>query len=47
MLVDVSLFAGADGAVPGLANVDPHAHVALYDAARRQDWSRASSSRGG
>ena len=32
LLVDVALFAGADGAVPGLANVDPHGFVALYDA---------------
>jgi len=32
-----ALLQGADGAVPGIANIDPHTLVALYDAARRGD----------
>ncbi|MFQ5730809.1 MAG: dihydrodipicolinate synthase family protein [Planctomycetaceae bacterium] len=31
LLVDVALSLGADGAVPGLANVDPRAFVELYE----------------
>ncbi|CAN5709873.1 dihydrodipicolinate synthase family protein [soil metagenome] len=30
--------AGADGAVPGLANVDPAGYVHLWNAAQRSDW---------
>ncbi|EYT80984.1 MULTISPECIES: dihydrodipicolinate synthase family protein [unclassified Streptomyces] len=36
-LVDVALALGADGAVPGLANVDPHGFVRLYRLARAGD----------
>jgi 4-hydroxy-tetrahydrodipicolinate synthase len=32
---------GADGAVPGLGNVDPEAYVRLYRACRRGDWMSA------
>jgi 4-hydroxy-tetrahydrodipicolinate synthase len=41
LLVDVTLFAGADGAVPGLANVDPHGFVELYNTCRKGDWQAA------
>ncbi|MGH3321461.1 MAG: dihydrodipicolinate synthase family protein [Streptosporangiaceae bacterium] len=32
---------GAQGAVPGLANVDPHGYVRLYDAATDGRWEAA------
>ena len=35
------LLLGADGCVPGLANVDPAGYVRLYEAARRGDWEAA------
>lgn len=38
---DGILLAGAHGIVPGLANVDPHGYVRLYEAARRGDWAAA------
>lgn len=41
LTVDGILLAGAHGVVPGLGNVDPHAYVRLYDAARRGDWATA------
>jgi len=41
VLVDAALLAGAAGVMPGLANVDPHGFVRLYDAARRADWPTA------
>lgn len=34
LLVDTALMMGADGAVPGLANVDPAGYVAIYDLIR-------------
>lgn len=40
-LVDVTLLAGGHGAVPGLANVDPHGFVALYRACRAGRWDEA------
>jgi 4-hydroxy-tetrahydrodipicolinate synthase len=40
-LADLGLFIGAHGIVPGIANVDPHGYVRLYDAARREDWDAA------
>jgi 4-hydroxy-tetrahydrodipicolinate synthase len=39
--VDGTLLAGAHGAVPGLANVDPAGYVRLWDAAQRGDWAAA------
>jgi 4-hydroxy-tetrahydrodipicolinate synthase len=42
VLVDCAMLIGADGAVPGLANVDPHGYVALYSACCAGDWERAS-----
>jgi 4-hydroxy-tetrahydrodipicolinate synthase len=41
LVVDCSLFLGAEGAVPGLGNVDPHGFVALYDSCRAGDWAKA------
>ncbi len=41
IVVDSALAMGAHGVVPGLANVDPHGYVRLYDAARRGDWAAA------
>ncbi|MHB1571618.1 MAG: dihydrodipicolinate synthase family protein [Solirubrobacteraceae bacterium] len=43
VIVDGALLAGADGAVPGLGNVDPHGYVELYEAARVEDWAGARS----
>ncbi|MGW1538739.1 dihydrodipicolinate synthase family protein [Streptomyces sp. NPDC002309] len=40
-VVDAALAMGADGAVPGLANVDPHGYVRLYRLCRAGDWQRA------
>jgi 4-hydroxy-tetrahydrodipicolinate synthase len=37
LVVDSMLAIGADGAVPGLANIDPAGYVALYDYARYGD----------
>ncbi|OIJ64897.1 dihydrodipicolinate synthase family protein [Streptomyces mangrovisoli] len=41
LLVDSALALGADGAVPGLANVDPHGYVRLVRLCRAGDWQRA------
>jgi 4-hydroxy-tetrahydrodipicolinate synthase len=41
VIVDASLALGADGAVPGLANVDPHGYVRLDELCRAGDWERA------
>ena len=41
LLVDAALALGAHGAVPGLANVDPHGYVRLDRACRARDWDRA------
>ncbi|MGW3727755.1 dihydrodipicolinate synthase family protein [Streptomyces sp. NPDC000851] len=41
VVVDAALALGADGAVPGLANVDPHGYVRLYRLCRVGDWERA------
>ncbi|MCO5967446.1 dihydrodipicolinate synthase family protein [Actinoallomurus soli] len=41
LTVDSALWMGADGVVPGLGNVDPHAYVRLYEAAKRGDWTAA------
>ena len=37
VVVDAALALGADGAVPGLANVDPHGYVRLYRLFRADD----------
>ncbi|MEU6256398.1 dihydrodipicolinate synthase family protein [Streptomyces sp. NPDC047043] len=41
LVVDSALALGADGAVPGLANVDPHGYVRLDRLCRAGDWERA------
>ncbi|WP_406321720.1 dihydrodipicolinate synthase family protein [Streptomyces sp. NBC_00519] len=41
LVVDSALALGADGAVPGLANVDPHGYVRLDRLCRDGDWERA------
>ncbi|GGK45216.1 dihydrodipicolinate synthase family protein [Streptomyces flaveus] len=41
LVVDTALAMGADGAVPGLANVDPHGYVRLHRLCREGDWERA------
>ncbi|MEV0226030.1 dihydrodipicolinate synthase family protein [Streptomyces sp. NPDC050704] len=41
LVVDSALAVGADGAVPGLGNVDPHGYVRLVRLCREGDWARA------
>ncbi|HEY4385502.1 MAG TPA: dihydrodipicolinate synthase family protein [Ktedonobacteraceae bacterium] len=41
LLVDTALMSGANGAVPGLGNVDPEGYVRLYRAAQIGDWQAA------
>ncbi len=41
ILVDTALAMGAHGVVPGLANVDPHGYVRLWNAAQAGDWATA------
>jgi 4-hydroxy-tetrahydrodipicolinate synthase len=41
VVVDAMLLAGADGVVPGLANVEATGYVRLWEAASRGDWAAA------
>ncbi|WP_064709821.1 dihydrodipicolinate synthase family protein [Rhizobium bangladeshense] len=41
IVVDTALQMGAHGVVPGIANVDPHGYVRLWNAAQRGDWLAA------
>jgi 4-hydroxy-tetrahydrodipicolinate synthase len=41
-LIDAAVLAGADGAIPSLANAFPALCVAVYEAAARGDWEEAS-----
>ncbi|MFC8294374.1 dihydrodipicolinate synthase family protein [Streptomyces sp. NPDC057242] len=41
VVVDAMLLGGADGAVPGLGNVDPHGYVRLDRHAAAGDWTAA------
>lgn len=43
ILCDAMALLGADGAVPGLANVDPAGYVRLWRAARAGDWAGAAA----
>ena len=43
MVVDAMLLAGADGVVPGVANVEAEGYVRLFDAAKSGDWDAARS----
>lgn len=40
VVVDGAYLAGADGAVPGLGNVDPAGYVKMHNAALEKDWER-------
>lgn len=42
LTVDTALRMGADGVVPGLGNVDPHAYVRLYRHCREGRWGAAA-----
>lgn len=42
LVIAGAYLAGADGSVPGIANVDPVTCVALQDACRRGDWAAAA-----
>jgi 4-hydroxy-tetrahydrodipicolinate synthase len=41
IVVDNVLQMGAHGVVPGLANVDPHGYVRLWDHAQAGNWEEA------
>ncbi|MDO5676141.1 MAG: dihydrodipicolinate synthase family protein [Propionibacteriaceae bacterium] len=41
VMVDGMLLLGADGAVPGLGNVDPAGYTRLWEAAEAGDWAKA------
>ena len=41
IVVDNVLGMGAHGVVPGLANVDPHGYVRLWNLAKAGDWAAA------
>ena len=43
VMLDGIFLLGADGAVPGLANVDPAAYTRLWQAAERGDWAAAKA----
>ncbi|GAA2207317.1 dihydrodipicolinate synthase family protein [Nonomuraea monospora] len=43
LVVDAMMLAGADGAVPGLGNVDPHGYVRLLRACAEQRWAEAKA----
>lgn len=42
VVVDGALLGGADGSVPGLANVDPQGYVDQWRAAQRGDWEEVA-----
>lgn len=43
IVVDGAYLSGADGSVPGLANVDPTSYVMMWKAACAGDWSRVKA----
>lgn len=43
VVVDGAYLGGADGSVPGLANVDPHGYVRQWNAYQNGDWSRVAA----
>lgn len=43
VVVDGALLGGADGAVPGLANIDPASYVALWNASQKGNWEEAAN----
>lgn len=40
VVVDGALLGGADGSVPGLANIDPHSYVEQWKAAQAGEWEK-------
>lgn len=40
IVVDGAYLSGADGSVPGLANIDPHGYVEQWDAYQAGDWEK-------
>lgn len=42
VVVDGALLGGADGSVPGLANLDPFSYVEQYKAAKAGDWAKVA-----
>lgn len=42
VVVDGAYLGGADGSVPGLANVDPHGYVEQWNAAQAGDWEKVA-----
>lgn len=38
--VDGALLGGADGSVPGLANIDPYSYVEMWNAAKNNEWDK-------
>lgn len=42
VVVDGAYLGGADGSVPGLANVDPYSYVEQWNAAQEGDWERVA-----
>lgn len=43
VVVDGAYLSGADGSVPGLANVEPHGYVRMWKAAQAGDWATAKA----
>lgn len=41
MVVDCAYLSGADGSVPGLANVEPYGYVRMWKDAQAKDWEAA------
>jgi 4-hydroxy-tetrahydrodipicolinate synthase len=42
-LIDAAVLIGADGCIPGIANVAPRASVDAYEAAARGDWTASAA----
>ena len=43
VVVDGAYLSGADGSVPGLANVDPYGYVRMWQAYQAGDWARVKA----
>ena len=43
IVVDGAYLSGADGSVPGLANVEPHGYVRMWKAAQAGDWAQVKA----
>ncbi|MDO4538450.1 MAG: dihydrodipicolinate synthase family protein, partial [Coriobacteriales bacterium] len=43
IVVDGAYLSGADGSVPGLANVEPEGYVRMWKAAQAGDWARVKA----